>query len=59
LVLAKLQEHQLVVKKSKCSFSAREVAFLGHVISAAGVTMDNQKVRAVLDWPMSGSVQAV
>jgi hypothetical protein len=59
LVLAKLQEHQLAVKKSKCSFSAREVAFLGHVISAAGVTMDNQKVRAVLDWPMSGSVQAV
>jgi hypothetical protein len=29
LVLAKLQEHQLVVKKSKCSFGARKVAYLG------------------------------
>jgi hypothetical protein len=59
LVLAKLQEHQLTVKKSKCSFGAHEVAYLDHVISAAGVTMDDQKVCAVLDWPMPGSVQAV
>jgi hypothetical protein len=49
LVLAKLQEHHLFVKRSKCSFSERLVAYLGHVISVDSVAMDEQKVRAVLD----------
>jgi hypothetical protein len=35
------------------------VAYLSHLISAAGVAMDDQKVCAVLDWPMPGSVRAV
>jgi hypothetical protein len=43
-VLIKLREHQLFMKK-KCS----EVAYLGHVISAAGVAMNDQKVGAVVD----------
>jgi hypothetical protein len=59
LVLAKLQEHQLAVKKSKCSFSTREVVYLGHVISATGVTVDDHKVCTILDWPMPESVRAV
>jgi hypothetical protein len=59
LVFAKLQEHQLAVKKSKCSFGAHEVAYLGHVVSMVGVAMDDQKVRTVFDWPMLGLVHAV
>jgi hypothetical protein len=59
LVLAKLQGHQLYVKRSKCSFVARSVAYLGHVISAAGIKMDVQKVKAVLDWPLPRSIRAV
>jgi hypothetical protein len=59
LVFAKLQEHQLAVKKSKCSFGAHEVAYLGHVVSMVGVAMDDQKVRTVFDWPMLGLVRAV
>jgi hypothetical protein len=35
------------------------VAYLSHLISAAGVAMDDQKVCAVLDCPMPGSVRAV
>jgi hypothetical protein len=34
------------------------VAYLGHVISAEGVTMDRQKVQAVLDWSVPRSVRA-
>jgi hypothetical protein len=55
-MLAKLQEHQLAVKKSICSFCAHEVANLSHLISTAGVTMDDQKVWTILDWTMPGSL---
>jgi hypothetical protein len=40
LILTMLQEHRLFVKKSKCAFGTRSVAYLGHVISEAGVAMD-------------------
>jgi hypothetical protein len=59
LVLAMLQEHQLFVKRSKCAFGERNVAYLGHVISAGGVAMDRQKVHAVLDWPVPRLVRAM
>jgi hypothetical protein len=45
LVLSKLHEHQLYVKKSKCAFGARSVAYIGHVISIDGIAMDRQKVQ--------------
>jgi hypothetical protein len=44
LVFKQLQAHKLYLKKSKCFFGARSVAYLGHVISADGVTMDGEKV---------------
>jgi hypothetical protein len=59
LVLTTLQEHRLFVKKSKCPFGTRSVAYLGHVISEADVAMGKQKVQAVLDWPMPRSVRVV
>ena len=43
-----LQQHQLKVKHSKCAFATTLVAYLGHVISAAGVAMDGDKVEAVV-----------
>jgi hypothetical protein len=46
LVLTTLQEHRLFVKKSKCPFGTRSVAYLGHVISEADVAMGKQKVQA-------------
>jgi hypothetical protein len=38
------------LKCSKCSFGASFVAYLGHVISAEGVTMDTDKIAAVAAW---------
>jgi hypothetical protein len=49
LVLEKLRAHQLYAKFSKCEFWLSEVAFLGHVISAGGVSVDLGKVKDVLD----------
>jgi hypothetical protein len=59
LVLAKLPEHSLFIKKSKCAFGERSIAYLGHVIVATGVIMDAQKVHAVLEWPPLRMVHAV
>lgn len=58
LVLSTLQDHQLFLKKSKCFFGARSVAYLGHVISESGVAMD-EKVKAMLAWPVPTTVRAV
>jgi hypothetical protein len=41
IVLEKLRAHQLYAKFSKCKFWITEVAFLGHVISAGGVSVDS------------------
>ena len=42
--------YQLYAKLSKCEFWLTEVRFLGHVISASGVSMDLEKVEAVMSW---------
>ena len=47
LVLKKLRERHLYAKFSKCQFWLKEVAFLGHVISAQGIQVDSQKIAAV------------
>jgi hypothetical protein len=49
-VLERLWAHQLYAKFSKCEFWITEVAFLGHVISTGGVSVDPDKVKAVLNW---------
>jgi hypothetical protein len=49
LVLEKLRSNQLYAKFSKCEFWLTKVAFLGHVISAGGVSVDPGKVRDVLN----------
>jgi hypothetical protein len=50
LVLEKLREHKLYAKFSKCKFWLREVAFLGHVLSEGGVSVDPGKAKDMLEW---------
>jgi hypothetical protein len=50
LVLEKLRAHKLYAKFYKCEFWLTKVAFLGHVISAGGVSVDPSKVKEILDW---------
>jgi Reverse transcriptase (RNA-dependent DNA polymerase) len=58
-VLTVLRRHKLYAKRSKCEFAQRRVQFLGHVISAAGIEMDSDKVKAIQDWPVPKSVDDV
>ncbi|WVZ70822.1 hypothetical protein U9M48_019458 [Paspalum notatum var. saurae] len=50
IVLSRLREHKLYAKFSKCAFWLKEVAFLGHILSAKGVVVDPGKVEDVLNW---------
>jgi len=58
-VLTALREHQLRLKRSKCSFATTSVQYLGHVISSAGVAMDQDKVAAITSWPQPATVRGM
>jgi len=59
MVLGRLQEHGLNLKPRKCFLFRTEVKFLGHVVSAAGVQLDMEKVKALEDWPVPRTVKEV
>ena len=59
IVLQTLREHRLYAKLSKCQFWLDSVAFLGHIISAEGVSVDPQKVEAILNWQPPTSVTKI
>ena len=56
MVLKLLRDHQLYAKFSKCEFWLTEVGFLGHVVSASGVSVDPEKVKVVMSWERSKSI---
>ncbi|XP_042950090.1 uncharacterized protein LOC122282205 [Carya illinoinensis] len=59
VTLETLKQHQLFAKKSKCCFGCKEVAYLGHVISATGVKADPDKLKAMVEWPLPKSLKAL
>jgi hypothetical protein len=56
LVLQKLRDHRLYVKLSKCEFWLKQVAFLGHIISKGGISVNPSKIQDVLSWNASTNV---
>ena len=58
-VFAKLREFGLFCKAEKCVFSAREVRFLGFVISPDGVGLEGDRVATIEDWPTPKAVRDV
>ena len=50
IVLQLLRDHQLYAKFSKCEFWLTELRFLGHVVSASGLSVDLEKVKVVMSW---------
>ena len=51
-VFTRLSAAGLKLKPSKCKLFQRQVAFLGHIVSQAGVEADPSKVEAIVDWPV-------
>jgi hypothetical protein len=51
LILARLRQHQLFAKLSKCEFNRASLPLLGHAAGQDGVEMQQSKVQALADWP--------
>ena len=56
IVFQALRDHQLYAKFSKCEFWLIEVRFLGHVVSASGVSVDPEKIEVVMSWERPKSI---
>ncbi|KAD5802354.1 hypothetical protein E3N88_13714 [Mikania micrantha] len=54
-----LQQHQFFAKLTKCCFGQAQVLFLGHVVSSAGVQVDQDKISAIQSWPIPVNVKEV
>ena len=50
-VLEKLRQHGLYAKLEKCAFHQTSVEFLGLRVSSSGLTMSEEKVQAIREWP--------
>lgn len=58
-VFREMERYGLKLQPEKCHLLRREVKFLGHVVSAAGVAVDPDKVTAVRDWEAPKTVRQV
>ncbi|KAL4379068.1 hypothetical protein GQ457_02G036740 [Hibiscus cannabinus] len=56
-VLEILRKHQLYAKRSKCCFGADQIDYLGYVISQGKISMDQDKVDSIKNWPTPRSVK--
>ncbi|KAL0536373.1 hypothetical protein IC582_025320 [Cucumis melo] len=59
MVLQTLWDNKLYAKFSKCEFWLKQVSFLGHMVSKAGVSVDPAKIEAVTSWPRPSTVSEV
>ena len=58
-VIRVLQNNQLYVKGSECQFGVTEVHYLGHIVSSEGVGVDEEKIQAIVEWPMPRNLKAL
>ena len=49
-VFDQLLEHGLCAKRKKCTFGARSLKYLGHIVGSGELRTDPDKVSAVHDW---------
>ena len=50
-VLQRCQDIHLTLNMEKCKFGASQVTYLGHIISAAGISLDKDRVKAISEMP--------
>ena len=59
LVFDRLKKFNLKIKPKKCQFFSTSVLFLGHVLSAKGISANPEKVDKVKTWPVPKNIKEV
>ncbi|XP_073049492.1 uncharacterized protein [Primulina eburnea] len=59
IVLNLLREKQLYAKFKKCEFWLEQVAFLGHIVSKEGISVDPSKIESIQQWSIPKTVSDV
>ena len=54
-----LRKEKLYANLKKCSFCMDKVVFLGYVVSAKRIKVDEEKVKAIKEWPTPKSITEV
>jgi len=50
-VFSVLCNEKLYVNLKKCTFCMEKIVFLGYIVTAEGIDMDEEKVKVIRDWP--------
>ena len=58
-VIKRLEENDLYVKPEKYKWKVREVGFLGVVMGPERIKIEGEKVKGILDWPMSKCIKDI
>ena len=58
-VFQKMREAELKLKPSKWEFFKDRIAYLGHIVSKAGIETDPKKIKDILEWPQPKTVTDV
>ncbi|KAG7588690.1 Reverse transcriptase domain [Arabidopsis suecica] len=59
MVLEVLRKEKLYANLKKCTFGTDNLVFLGFIVSTDGVKVDEEKVKAIREWPSPKSVGEV
>lgn len=58
-VLEQLRKHGFFANLKKCHFYQDEVRFLGFIVLAQGINMEEEKIEAVKTWPEPQSIRDI
>jgi len=58
-VLKHLRKTGLYAKAEKCEFHSESVEYLGYILSPSGLTMSDDKVKIIQDWPEPKKVKDI
>ena len=58
-VLKHLHKASLYAKVEKCKFHSESVEYLRYILSPSGLTMSDDKVKIIQDWPESKKVKNI
>ena len=58
-MLKHLHKASLYAKAEKCKFHSESVEYLGYILSPSGLTMSDDKIKIIQDWPEPKKVKDI